>query len=42
MQASLLAYVDVFWTLMLISASAVPLALILRRVKLGGPAPVGH
>ena len=42
MQASLLAYVDVFWTLMLISAAAVPLALILRRVKLGGPAPVGH
>jgi DHA2 family multidrug resistance protein len=42
MQASLLAYVDVFWTLMLISAAAVPLALILRRVKLGGPAPAGH
>ncbi|MFZ1171384.1 MAG: EmrB/QacA family drug resistance transporter, partial [Bradyrhizobium sp.] len=42
LQASLLAYVDVFWTLMLISAAAVPLALILRRVKLGGPAPVGH
>jgi DHA2 family multidrug resistance protein len=42
MQASLLAYIDVFWTLMLISAAAVPLALILRRVKLGGPAPVGH
>ena len=42
MQASLLAYVDVFWTLMLISAAAVPLALILRRVKLGGPAPMGH
>ena len=42
LQASLLAYVDVFWTLMLISAAAVPLALILRSVKLGGPAPVGH
>jgi hypothetical protein len=28
--------------LMLISAAAVPLALILRRVKLGGSAPVGH
>jgi MFS transporter, DHA2 family, multidrug resistance protein len=42
LQSSLLAYVDVFWILTLISAAAVPLALILRRVKLGGPAPVGH
>jgi DHA2 family multidrug resistance protein len=42
MQASLLAYMDVFWTLMLISLSAVPLALILRKVKLGGSAPAGH
>jgi DHA2 family multidrug resistance protein len=41
-QASLLAYIDVFWTLMLISAAAVPLALILRKVKLGGPAAVAH
>jgi DHA2 family multidrug resistance protein len=41
-QASFLAYIDVFWTLMLISAAAVPLALILRKVKLGGPAPVAH
>ncbi len=41
-QASLLAYVDVFWTLMLISLAAVPLALFLRKVKLGGTAPVGH
>ncbi len=42
MQASLLAYVDVFWTLMLISLAAVPLALLLRKVKLGAAAPVGH
>jgi DHA2 family multidrug resistance protein len=41
-QAMLLAYIDVFWALMLISAAAVPLALILRKVKLGGPAPVAH
>ena len=41
-QASLLAYVDVFWTLMLVSASAVPLALLLRKVKLGGAAHLGH
>ncbi len=38
-QAALLAYVDVFWVLMLISLAAVPLALILRKVKLGGPRP---
>jgi MFS transporter, DHA2 family, multidrug resistance protein len=41
-QASLLAYVDVFWALMLISLAAVPLALLLRKVKLGGPAPAAH
>ena len=41
-QATYLAYIDVFWALMLISAAAVPLALILRKVKLGGPAPVAH
>ncbi len=36
-QASLLAYIDVFWTLMVISIAAVPLALVLRRTK-GGEA----
>jgi DHA2 family multidrug resistance protein len=41
-QASLLAYVDVFWTLMVISLAAIPLALALRKVKLGGPAPLAH
>jgi MFS transporter, DHA2 family, multidrug resistance protein len=41
-QSSLLAYIDVFWTLMLISLAAVPLALILRNVKLGAAAPMGH
>jgi DHA2 family multidrug resistance protein len=41
-QASFLAYMDVFWVLMLISLAAVPLALSLRKVKLGGPAPAAH
>src|SRR5262245_61505096 len=41
-QASFLAYMDVFWVLMLISLVAMPLALALRKVKLGGPAPVAH
>nr|QIG99460.1 DHA2 family efflux MFS transporter permease subunit [Bradyrhizobium sp. 6(2017)] len=41
-QASFLSYMDAFWVLMLISLSAIPLALTLRKVKLGGPAPVGH
>jgi len=41
-QASYLAYVDVFWTLTLISLAAVPLALTLRKVKLGGQAAVAH
>ena len=41
-QASLLAYIDVFWTLMLVSAAAVPLALVLRKIKLGAGAPMAH
>jgi DHA2 family multidrug resistance protein len=41
-QASLLGFMDAFWVLMLISLSAVPLALSLRKVKLGGHAPMAH
>lgn len=41
MQASFLAYVDSFWVLMLISLGVVPLALTLRKVKLGA-APAAH
>lgn len=41
-QAAFLAYIDVFWVLMLISLAAVPLAFILRKVKLGGAAPMAH
>jgi DHA2 family multidrug resistance protein len=41
-QASLLAYVDVFWVLTLISVATALLALILRSVKLGGGAPMAH
>jgi DHA2 family multidrug resistance protein len=41
-QASFLGYVDAFWVLMLISLSAVPLALALRKVKLGGAVNMGH
>jgi DHA2 family multidrug resistance protein len=41
-QASFLGYMDAFWVLMLISLSAVPLALALRKVKLGGPVHAGH
>jgi DHA2 family multidrug resistance protein len=42
LQASFLGYMDAFWVLMLISLSAVPLALALRKVKLGGPVHMGH
>jgi MFS transporter, DHA2 family, multidrug resistance protein len=42
MQASLLAYIDVFWVLMVISVCAVPLALILRKVKPQAGTPAGH
>ena len=41
-QATLMAYIDVFWTLMLISAASVPAAFILRSVKLGGAARMVH
>ncbi len=42
LQASFLGFMDAFWVLMLISLAAVPLALALRNVKLGGPAQMGH
>jgi MFS transporter, DHA2 family, multidrug resistance protein len=42
LQASFLAYMDVFWVLTLVALAAVPLALSLRKVKLGGSAPAGH
>jgi DHA2 family multidrug resistance protein len=38
-QSSLQAYIDVFWTLMLIWVAAVPLALVLCTTKLGAGAP---
>jgi MFS transporter, DHA2 family, multidrug resistance protein len=41
-QASFLAYMDGFWVLTLIALAMVPLALAMRKVKVGGPAPVGH
>jgi DHA2 family multidrug resistance protein len=41
-QASYLAYVDIFWVLTLLSLAAAPLALTLRKVKLGGRAPAAH
>jgi MFS transporter, DHA2 family, multidrug resistance protein len=40
-QSSFLAHIDVFWTQMLISAAAVPLAFILHKVKLGVGSPDG-
>jgi MFS transporter, DHA2 family, multidrug resistance protein len=39
-QSGLLAYIDVFWALTLISAAAIPLAFFLRKMNLAGPAPV--
>jgi MFS transporter, DHA2 family, multidrug resistance protein len=41
-QSSFLGYMDAFWVLMLISLVAVPLALTLRKVKLGGPVASVH
>ena len=41
-QASYLAYADVFWVLTLLALMAVPLALTLRRVRLGDGAAIAH
>ncbi len=41
-QSSFLGYIDAFWVLTLISLAAVPLALTLRKVKLGGTVSMGH
>ena len=41
-QTSFLAYMDAFWVLMILSLAIVPFALALRRVELGGAAPVAH
>ena len=41
-QASFLAYMDAFWVLALIALAAVPLALTMRKVSLGGAVSLGH
>ena len=41
-QTSFMAYTDAFWVLMLVSLAAVPLALTLRKIKLGGAVHMGH
>jgi len=41
-QVAFWAYIDVFLVLAIVSASAVPLAMTLSKVKLGGSAPAGH
>ncbi|RBP15787.1 DHA2 family multidrug resistance protein [Roseiarcus fermentans] len=41
-QAAYLAYIDVFWVLMIVSLALVPLALSLRSVKLGGGMAMAH
>jgi DHA2 family multidrug resistance protein len=41
-QAALLAYIDVFWVLMIVSLAAVPLALMLRKIKMGAARTIAH
>ncbi len=41
-QAAYLAYMDVFWVLMVLALLSIPLALTLRKVKLGAGAPAAH
>ena len=42
MQASFLAYMDAFFVLALVAVATVPLALSLRKVKLGGGTTAAH
>ncbi len=41
-QAALLAYIDVYWVLMLVSLAAVPLALTLRKSRPGAAPAMAH
>jgi DHA2 family multidrug resistance protein len=41
-QATYLAYIDVFWVLMIVALAMIPLALMLRKVKLGGSVAMAH
>ena len=41
-QARLLAYVDVIWVMVLITAVLIPLPFIMRRPRKLQPAPTGH
>jgi DHA2 family multidrug resistance protein len=41
-QARLLAYVDVIWFMVAVTAILVPLPFLMRRPKKAAPAPVGH
>ena len=41
-QAAFMAYADAFWVLMLLALAAAPLALTLRKVRLGAAAPAAH
>jgi DHA2 family multidrug resistance protein len=41
-QSMYLGYIDMFWALTIISLASALLALTLRKVRLGGAAPVGH
>ena len=41
-QARLLAYVDVIWIMVALTAILIPLPFLMRRPKKIGPAPAGH
>ncbi|WP_183512051.1 DHA2 family efflux MFS transporter permease subunit [Methylobacterium brachythecii] len=41
-QSAYWAYIDVFWVLALMALCAIPLAMLLKTVKLGGGAPAAH
>jgi hypothetical protein len=41
-QQAFMGYMDALWVLILVSLAAVPLALALRKVKLGGAVHMGH
>ncbi|HKA17368.1 MAG TPA: thioredoxin domain-containing protein [Blastocatellia bacterium] len=40
--SSLLAFLDVFWLLFLLTLAAVPLVLLIKNIRRGAPAGAGH
>jgi DHA2 family multidrug resistance protein len=41
-QASMIAYVDDYWLMMILTLAVIPLLLLVQKPKTGAPAPIDH